>query len=115
GTLLNPALDQSLPTSSVLFTSPLTSGQNYSQVAFEADLPRIEFATSPPCQRHLANPADPNPGAGCVNPPAGADFYPIYSTGRSGGGCVWPLGGPFLPGAPNTFRRKPRASARADL
>jgi hypothetical protein len=70
GTFSNAARDASLHPSSVLFTSPLTNGQNYSQVAFEADLPRIENATSPPCQRHLANPADPSPGAGCVNPPA---------------------------------------------
>jgi hypothetical protein len=103
GTLPNPAQDQSLHPSSVLFTSPLTNGQNYSQVAFEADLPRIEFATSPPCQRHLANPADPDPGAGCTNPPTGADFYPIFTTGSSAAGCVWQLGGPFIPGTTNTF------------
>jgi hypothetical protein len=103
GTLGDPAQDQSLHPSSVLFTSPLTNGQNYSRVAFEADLPRIEFATSPPCQRHLANPADPDPGAGCVNPPVGADFYPIYTTGSSAGGCVWQLGGTHIPGTTNTF------------
>jgi hypothetical protein len=103
GTFSNAARDASLHPSSVLFTSPLTNGQNYSQVAFEADLPRIEFATSPPCQRHLANPADPNPGAGCVNPPVGADFYPVFTTGSSGGGCVWQLGGTQIPGTTNTF------------
>jgi hypothetical protein len=103
GTFSNAALDQSLHPTSVLFTSPLTNGQNYSQVGFEADLPRIENATSPPCQRHLANPADPNPGAGCVNPPVGANFYPIYTTGSSGGGCVWQLGGTQIPGTTNTF------------
>jgi len=42
-----------------------------------ADLPRIEANTNPPCQRHLSNPADPNPGQDCVNPPKGADFYPF--------------------------------------
>src|SRR5215471_15463040 len=93
----------SLHTSSVLFTSPLTNGHNYSQVAFEADLPRIEFATNPPCQRHLANPADPDPGAGCVNPPVGADFYPIFTTGTMAGRCVWQLGGTHIPGTTNTF------------
>jgi hypothetical protein len=103
GTFSNATRDASLHPSSVLFTSPLTHGQNYSRVAFEADLPRIEFATSPPCQRHLSNPADPDPGAGCVNPPVGADFYPIYTTGSSGGGCVWQLGGTHIPGTTNTF------------
>ena len=104
GTSSNPAQDASLHPSSVLFTSPLTNGQNYSRVAFEADLPRIEFATSPPCQRHLANPADPDPGAGCVNPPAGADFYPIFTTNSTtGGGCIWQLGGTHIPGTTNTF------------
>jgi hypothetical protein len=38
-----------------------------------------------------------------VNPPAGTTFYPIYTTGRSEGGCVWQLGGAFLPGTTNTF------------
>jgi len=103
GTSSNATVDASLHPSSVLFTSPLTHGQNYSRVAFEADLPRIENATSPPCQRHLANPADPNPGAGCVNPPVGADFYPIFTTGSSGGHCVWQLGGTHIPGTTTTF------------
>jgi hypothetical protein len=103
GTSTNVAQDQALHPSSILFTSPLTSGQNYSRVAFEADLPRIETNTVPPCQRHLANPADPNPGAGCVNPPVGADFYPIFTTGSSGGSCVWQLGGTHIPGTTNTF------------
>src|SRR5262249_30035339 len=48
GTFSNAAQDRSMHPSSVLFTSPLTHGRNYSRVAFEADLPRIEFATSPP-------------------------------------------------------------------
>jgi hypothetical protein len=30
----------------VLFTSPLTHGKNYSTIAFETDLPRIEAADS---------------------------------------------------------------------
>jgi hypothetical protein len=103
GTSTNVAQDQALHPSSILFTSPLTNGQNYSRVAFEADLPRIETNTVPPCQRHLANPADPNPGAGCVNPPVGADFYPIFTTGTAGGSCVWQLGGTHIPGTTNTF------------
>ena len=86
-----------------MFSSPLTNGQNYSRIGFETDLARIEFATNPPCQRHLSNPADPNPGSGCVNPPPGAAFYPFYSTGSVGGACVWQLGGASIPGTTNTF------------
>jgi hypothetical protein len=46
---------------------------NYSRVAFEANLPRIESNTNPLCQRHVSNPADQNPGQDCVNPPKGAE------------------------------------------
>jgi len=92
-----PGTNSSTPTSApVTFTSPLFNGtQNYSRVAFEADLPRIEFATTPPCNR--------NTGANCVNPPAGASFYPLYTTGTLGSQCVWRFGGPSLPGTTNTF------------
>jgi hypothetical protein len=72
-------------------------------VGFETDLPRIETNTNPPCQRHVANPADPDPGAGCVNPAVGADFYPIYTTRASESGCQWQLGGPDLPRTLLTF------------
>jgi hypothetical protein len=89
---------------SVLFTSPLINGSlSYSHAAFEADIPRVEFDTIPPCQRHVSNPADPNPGQGCVNPPVGANFYPIYSTGTVGGQCIWQLGSANIPGTTNTF------------
>ena len=65
-------------------------------MAFETDLPRIEFATDPPCNR--------NTGDGCVNPPVGANFYPFYSTGtRADGACVWHEGGKHIPGTTNTF------------
>jgi hypothetical protein len=108
GTGANPPLDQQFHPGSVLFTSPLftaASGtqQNYSRVAFEADLPRIEFATNPPCQRHFLNPADPNPGEGCVNPPVGANFYPFYSIRGGTSKCTWQLGGASIPGTTNTF------------
>ena len=66
-------------------------------LAFEADLPRIEFDTTPACQRHISNPADPDPGQGCVNPPVGASFYPFYSTRLDWDGCNWQIGGPFIP------------------
>jgi hypothetical protein len=38
-----------------------------------------------------------------VNPPPGANFYPIYSTANIGGHCTWQLGGPYIPGTTNTF------------
>jgi hypothetical protein len=99
----NPATDATLHASSVLFSSPLFNGnRNYSQVAFETNLPRIEFSLTPPCQRHVFNPSDPSPGAGCVNPPPGA-FYPIYTTGTNNGACVWQEGGAQIPGTTNTF------------
>ena len=110
GTIQNVARDQALHTQPVEFTSPVfkpASGgsANFKRVAFETDLPRIEFATNPPCQRHIKNPADPDPGAGCVNPPTGANFYPFYTTATTENmpGCVWHLGGAFIPGTTNTF------------
>jgi hypothetical protein len=90
------------------FTGAATSGrQNYSRVAFETDLPRIEgsdFSTNNNCQRHVSNPADPHPGADCVNPPHGATFYPIYTTNTAANGsCIWQEGGAGIPGTTNTF------------
>jgi hypothetical protein len=99
-----PDGNTTLHPTSLLFTSPLINGsQSYSRVAFEADIPRVEFDTSPPCQRHISNPADPQPGAGCVNPPVGSNFYPIYTTGTVGGQCVWQLGSASIPGTTNDF------------
>ncbi len=104
GSLSNPGANNRLNPRSILFTSPLINGsQRYSRVAFETDLPRIEFDTIPPCQRHVANPADPNPGQGCVNLPVGANFYPIYTTRNSDEGCTWQLGGAHIPGTKKTF------------
>ena len=103
----NPATDATLHASPIVFTSPLFNGnKNYSQVAFETNLPRIEGADSSPnndCQRHVYNPSDPSPGSGCVDPPVGASFYPIYTTGTSNGACVWQEGGAQIPGTTNTF------------
>jgi hypothetical protein len=94
----------------IVFTSPLFNGdRNYERAAFEADMPAIE--ANPPCS-HVT-------GAGCTNPPPGANFYPIYSTGRDAGnddargdqrgngsqieGCVWQFGGPAISGTTNNF------------
>lgn len=96
----------------VLFTSPLFRPdgraeeqlRNYSRVAFETDLPNIEDPSFSP-----NNNCNLSTGSGCVNPPNGANFYPIYSTSDGDrdrdddDSCVWQLGGPFIPGTKNTF------------
>jgi hypothetical protein len=105
GTLTNPGQDQQLHPRPVLFTSPLFTNsntkamQNYDRVAFETDLPLLESA----CQIFISNPADPNPGADCVNPPPGAQFYPLYTTRGGQGSCTWQFGGATIPGTKQTF------------
>ncbi len=99
GTNSNPALDAAFHPSSILFTSPRINGTtSYDRAAFETDLPRIEVA-SLSSNNHCIR----STGAGCVNPPIGANFYPFFSTGTSGGQCVWQLGGASIPGSTNTF------------
>lgn len=65
--------------------------QNYSRVAFEADIPAIQTG------------CNVLTGAGCPNPPLGAIFYPIYTTTSISGQCWWQLGGPLIPGTTNNF------------
>jgi len=95
GTLEAPGQDKKYHPAAILFSSPLftpTTGsvtENYDRVAFETDLPAIENQTTPAC--------NVSTGAGCVNPPVGANFYPIYSTRNWTGSCVWQLGGANLP------------------
>jgi hypothetical protein len=90
GTLSDARIDRKLHSESFRITSPLTNGRNYQRMAFETDLPAIE-----PCGLD---------GTGCVNPPDGAQFYPLYSTRRAdGGGCAWQEGGTHIPGTTNTF------------
>jgi hypothetical protein len=92
-----PARDPLLHPTPVQFKSPVFRGpsgalQNYDRIAFEADLPAIE----PGC--------DVRTGAGCQNPPPGAQFYPIFSTTvRDGHQCWWQFGGPNISGTLNTF------------
>ena len=99
GTNPNPVVDRALHPAPVMFTSPLTKGRNYSTIAFENDMPAFEI------QGAQLNPpfCDPNTGANCVNPPAGAAFYPFYSTTFRNGVCNWQEGGKFIPGTVNEF------------
>ena len=94
GTIPVPGLDRKLHPSPVLFTSPLTDHgrKNYSTVAFETDLPRLEASqdNAPLCDRAT--------GTGCVNPPDGAQFYPFFTTTIAHGTCTWQEGGNFIPG-----------------
>jgi hypothetical protein len=99
GTFADPAQDAAVHPAPFRFTSPLFNGnQNYDRIAFEADLPRIEVPAISP-----NNNCNRTTGAGCINPPNGANFYPIYSTTMIGGQCTWQFGGPFIPGTTNTF------------
>ncbi len=101
GSSTNQAVDHRLYPTPIRFSSPLISGRtNYSRVAFEADMPRIEQYTTPPCQRYTS---DPHPTAGCTNPPRGAAFYPFFSTTGKGASCMWEEGGPHLPNTTNKF------------
>jgi hypothetical protein len=108
GSFRDPVKDALFHTEPVIFSSPLFKDraghvENFSRVAFESDMPRIESGTTPLCQRHLSNPADKNPGQGCVNPPKGAAFYPFFSTRLDENGCRWQLGGRFIPGTLDDF------------
>jgi hypothetical protein len=99
GTNPNPALDRKLHSTPVLFTSPLTDHgtKNYSTIAFETDLPRLEASqdNAPLCDRST--------GAHCVNPPTGAQFYPFFTTTNAHGTCTWQEGGNFIPGTIRHF------------
>jgi hypothetical protein len=98
GTFSDPVSDRRLHPRSLLFTSPtFNGGRNYQRVAFEADLPRIEAAD-------FGGICDRNTGANCVNPPPGANFYPIFTTRDSHAvGCQWQLGGTHIPGTDRRF------------
>jgi hypothetical protein len=100
GTNPNAKQDAKSHPTPVMFTSPLIKGTtNYSNVLFEADLPRIEASDSqsnPPfCNRTT--------GANCVNPPAGAAFYPFFTTRMDNGTCTWQEGGNYIPGTIDHF------------
>jgi len=106
-----PDGNRGLHPESVLFSSPRTGpgdSINYSRVAFEANLPRIEAPPVGPCDRST--------GAGCTLIPitdkgTPAAFYPFFSAFQNGvqdeqgdGGCMWGFGN-NLPGATTNFGR----------
>ena len=109
GSISNPVADRLLHPTSFLFSSPTTvGGKNFTSMAFESDISRNEssdtaFRVDVPCQRHVLNPSDPQPGLGCVNPPPNSVFYPFYSTRNTANGCMWQEGGPYIPGTTNEF------------
>ncbi|MGA8340129.1 MAG: hypothetical protein WB761_35680 [Solirubrobacteraceae bacterium] len=94
-----PGTNSSGPTPTpILFTSPVTGfGRNYSTTAFETDLPDIESNQDnpPDCNRST--------GANCVDPPAGAQFYPFFTTTIRNGTCTWQEGGNSIPGTIDHF------------
>ncbi len=86
---------------SILFSSPLSDGQQFSRMAFETDLPRIESGNAP------NQTCDRNTGAGCTLIPTTDDgnpasFYPFFSTTHMNGQCLWQLGN-HIPGSSNDF------------
>ncbi len=102
----NAKTDARLKPTPLRFTSPQFVKQggddrngelhDYDRIGFEADMPGIEFESNPACDVF-------NGGQGCTNPPAGAAFYPIFSTIKLDNTCQWQFGGPKIPGAINTF------------
>jgi hypothetical protein len=99
GTLPDATADRRLHGTPVRFTVPTSGGVPLERVAFETDMPRIERGEpgtpNPPCHRDT--------GRHCVNPPPGAEFYPIYTLTHAGGRCMFQQGGPLIPGTTNTF------------
>lgn len=102
-----PDGNTTLHPTSILFSSPSTGpgfSQNYSRVAFEADLPRVENPavcnrfTGAGCQL-IPTTDDPAIGGVGFEPAA---FYPFFSIAIRGGHCVWQLGN-HIPGSKNDF------------
>jgi hypothetical protein len=85
----------------IRFSSPTTSGLQYSQVAFESNMVNLERAFGYCTNATLED---------CSMPPKGAAFYPMYTTGKSAvGSCEWREGGPAIPGAQKKFGGSPTA------
>jgi hypothetical protein len=89
-TAVGPATNVPSP---ILFTSPKTGASynlNYSKMAFEADLPRIEAAD-------LGGTCNRTTGANCTDPPPTDDgvpatFYPYFSAITTSTACQWAIG-----------------------
>jgi len=103
GTGATAAIDKSFHPAPITFDSPLlnpaTFGPltNFEMTTFEADTPSFE----PGC--------DTTTGFGCINPPAGAAFYPFYSIGNDkSGACSWRFGGSGIAGTSNDFGGMPQ-------
>ena len=102
-----PDGNTSMHPTSILFSSPLTGSSydvNYSRMAFEADLPRIEPPYDP---NNNPSGCNRNTGAGCTLIPMTDDgnpalFYPFFSIGSANGQCTWMLGD-HIPGSKNDF------------
>jgi hypothetical protein len=97
GTLVNAQHDQLVHAQPIRFTTPTHAGVPFDRAAINTDLPLTERKTNPPC--------DTTTGQGCVNPAAGDQFYPFYTTHDVTGSsvCFWQLGGAHIPGTTNTF------------
>jgi hypothetical protein len=111
GSVASPGGERRLSPQPVRFTSPLFNGnRNFDRLAFEADLAAIEATQG--CSTIT--------GHGCTNPPAGAEFYPLFTTARGlaaglggksdsqggddhGARCAWQFGGNNIPATTNTF------------
>ena len=56
------------------------------------------------CERFIANPADPDPGLHCVNPPPQSRDYPFYVAASSAARWAWKeVGGLNISGLLNGF------------
>lgn len=99
GTSTDPQKDASLHADPIRFTSPVFQDDegtlhNYDRVGFETNVNVFEAN----CDFRVT-------GNGCVVPPPGVPFYPLYTIGgaNNSGGCEWQEGGALIPGATNTF------------
>jgi hypothetical protein len=95
----DPATDRQLHPTPIQFTLPTSNGRTLDRFAFENDLPRIERGEPGNAQPEC----DALTGANCVNPPVGAQFYPIFTATRVNGLCMLQQGGPNIPGTLNNF------------
>ncbi|HUY29225.1 MAG TPA: hypothetical protein VMV27_17575 [Candidatus Binataceae bacterium] len=96
GTNSNPTQDALMHPAPIRFSSPAfqdsSSGNtmtDYTQAAFEDDMPTFEQCTQFPST--------------CSNPPSGAAFYPIFTASSAGNTCVWQLGGASFLNLMNDF------------